>query len=111
MDRLRKLYFWGNALPAAAILIFTFSILFFLRSMPSRLPLFYSLPWGEKELAEHWQFFVLPASLALVTLLNLAIFHHLHQQQTFFKKILVVTTILSTLILTITFIKIIFLFI
>lgn len=110
MTNLKKLYFWASFFPAAVILIMTLFILVFFRFLPAKLPLFYSLPWGERQLADHLQFMILPAILAVITLLNVAISSHLHQQQSFFKKVLIGTTILSTVILIITFIKIVFLF-
>lgn len=110
MTNPRKLYFWASAFPAVVVLILTLVILIFFRFLPAKLPLFYSLPWGEKQLADHFQFLILPAVLSIIILINLVLSSHLHEQQSFFKKVLMGTTILSAIILTITFIKILFLF-
>lgn len=79
--------------------------------LPPKLPLFYSLSWGDKQLANHYQLLIIPGTLALVTLFNLIFSWQLHPQQVFFKKILLISTILICLILVITFLKIIFIFI
>lgn len=78
-----------------------------LKPLPPKLPLFYSLPWGEMQLATHQQFLILPAIISILTLINLLIFWQLHESQYFFKKILLVSSITVSLILTVTFVKII----
>lgn len=107
----KKLYLWATVLPVAAIIAVSLIILLLLRFLPPKLPIFYSLPWGDEQLATHLQFFIIPGSLSLITLFNLIVSSHLHQQQLFFKKILLVGTLISTTVLTITFIKIILIFI
>ncbi len=92
-------------------LLITFFIIVLSKILPPKLPLFYSLSWGEKQLANHQQLLIIPASITLVTLFNLIISWQLHPQQVFFKKILLISTLLVTLILTITFFKIVLIFI
>ncbi|MBI4035617.1 hypothetical protein HY383_01585 [Candidatus Daviesbacteria bacterium] len=82
-----------------------------LKPLPPKLPLFYSLPWGEQQLATHQQFLILPAIISILTLLNLLIFWQLHESQYFFKKILLVSSIVVSFILTVTFIKVVLNFI
>ncbi len=110
MMSLKKIYLWATITPLAIAVIFSIFILFFFRFLPSRLPLFYSLPWGDKQLADHLQFFIIPAILVLITILNLVFSLNLHSAQVFFKKMLISATLISTLILTITFIKIVLIF-
>ncbi|MBI2020390.1 hypothetical protein HYS94_03125 [Candidatus Daviesbacteria bacterium] len=86
-------------------------ILFSSKFLPPKLPLFYSLPWGEKQLATHQQLFILPAILVLITLINIAVAWQLHLSQSFFKKILIFSSLVTSMILVITFIKIILIFI
>lgn len=86
-------------------------ILFFSKFLPKKLPLFYSLPWGEAQLGSSEQFFIIPGSIALITLLNMIISWQLHPTQAFFKKILTISILVATLILTTTFIKIVLIFI
>lgn len=102
-----KLHLWiGLAILAlsfsiAAVIITTFKFL------PPRLPLFYSLPWGEAQLATHQQFLIIPASISAVTLLNLIIAWQLHPSQSFFKKALLLSSVAVSLILTTAFIKVV----
>ena len=35
--------------------------------LPPKLPLFYSLPWGEKQLAQNQQLLIIPASIAIIS--------------------------------------------
>ncbi len=97
--------------PLLLSLIIATYIIIFGRFLPPKLPLFYSLSWGEKQLANSNQLLVIPASIALITLFNLIVSWQLHNSQSFFKKILLYSSVLISLILTITFLKIIFIFI
>lgn len=92
------------ALMAAVTLLFP-------RFLPERLPLFYSLPWGERQLASHLQFLIIPATAVLVTLINLTVKKQLHASQAFLKLALDLTSFIVTFILLITFLKIILIFI
>lgn len=106
-----KLYLWIGLSPLFISLIITVIIFTLFKFLPPKLPLFYSLPWGEGQLATPQQFLVIPASISIVALLNLIISGQLHEQQYFFKKVLLLSSGAVTIILTITFIKIILMFI
>lgn len=86
-------------------------ILLFSRFLPERLPLFYSLPWGERQLVSHLQFLIIPATAVLVTLINLTVKKQLHASQSFLKLALDLTSFIVTVILLITYLKIILIFI
>lgn len=107
----QKLFVWINFLPLILSLLMTLTTIILIRFLPPKLPLFYSLPWGDGQLATHQQFFIIPASIALITLLNVVISWQLHSQQIFFKKVLLFSSLIVSLILTITFIKIVLIFI
>lgn len=111
MNNPKRLYFWASTFPALIVLILSLIILIFFRFLPAKLPLFYSLPWGGQELAGHVQFLILPAVLAVITLLNLVLSFQLHESQSFFKKVLMAATILSALILVMTFAQVVLMFI
>lgn len=100
-----------NSIPIILSLMITLFVLFFGENLPPKLPLFYSLPWGENQLGNHQQFLIIPGVIALITLLNLILSWQLHSSQLFFKKILIYSSWLISLILFITFLKIIFIFI
>lgn len=106
-----KLNLWIQILPLLMAGMMGLSILLFSNFLPNKLPLFYSLPWGDNQLATPQQFFIIPAILILITLGNLIISWQLHLTQSFFKKVLLFSSLVNALILTITFIKIVFIFI
>ena len=97
--------------PILLSLLIALTILVLIRFLPPKLPLFYSLPWGEKQLAASQQLFIIPASITLLTLCNLIISWQLHPSQKFFQNILLFSSLLVSVILTITFFKIILIFI
>lgn len=78
--------------------------------LPPRLPLFYSLSWGENQLASPPQLLIIPGSILLTALVNLTVSWQLHPAQGFFKQILSATSAVCALALTLSFIKIIFIF-
>ena len=92
-------------------LILVMLILFLPNFLPNKLPLFYSLRWGESQLASKEQFLILPAISLGITLVNLLIIRQLHSQQVLLKQILQITTLLCSLILVVTLVKIILIFI
>ena len=102
-----RLHFWVGISLLFLILIIALTNFFVLKFFPATLPLFYSLPWGQAQLATHTQFLIIPASISAITILNLIISWQLHQSQSFFKKILLLSSIVVSLIFTITFVKII----
>ena len=102
---------WLIILPFIISLVIIITALILSRFLPSRLPLFYSLPWGDKELAQKLQILIIPGIIILVTLSNLIISWQLHSSQIFFKKILLFSSVLVSLVLSITFLKIVSIFI
>lgn len=106
-----ELYFLAHLLPISIAGLMGLSLFLFSSFLPSKLPLFFSLAWGEEQLGIIQQFLIIPASLVLISLINLIISWHLHSSQTFLKNILLLSSLLITVILIITFIKIIFIFI
>lgn len=100
-----------HLIPLILALFISLTIIFLQKVLPANLPLFYSLPWGQGQLATKQQILIIPATISLITLLNLAISWQLHPKQLFFKKALSLSSIITSLILTITFIKIILIFI
>ncbi|MBI2315214.1 hypothetical protein HYU93_04135 [Candidatus Daviesbacteria bacterium] len=107
----KKLYLWTGLSPLLLSLILITVIITTLKYLPSRMPLFYSLPWGENQLATSSQFLIIPASISIVTLLNLLICWQLHKSQAFFRIALFAASIIVSLILVIAFIKIVLMFI
>lgn len=110
MLNLTKTNLWINTIPLFLSLFITLFIAFSSRFLPPKLPLFYSLAWGDAQLANHQQLLIIPGLISLVALFNLIISWQLHNSQAFFKKTLIFISLLVSLILTITFLKIVFIF-
>src|SRR3989338_928976 len=87
-DSNRKFYLYLAILPSAVAVLLIFFIIIFFQFLPPRMPLFYSLPWGDLQLANRQQFFMLPTAIIIVNIINLFIIWHLHSSQRFFKNIL-----------------------
>lgn len=112
MSTLKNNLFTGTTLFSAFMaIILSLIVLLFFRFLPNKLPFFYSLPWGERQLANHAQFLIIPATIILITLINLIVSKQLHSSQSFLKTILNLTSLITTVILTIAFIKIVLIFI
>lgn len=101
--------------PTAISLFLPLIILIFwavnLPRLPYELPLFYSLPWGESQLATQIQFTILPSLSIAVTLTNLVILSQLHDSQKITKRILSSSSLVVSILLFISAIKIMFIFI
>lgn len=107
---LKKFNFRLEIPPLILSLILALIILTGLESLPARLPLFYSLIWGEGQLATHRQFLIIPSGIILISLLNFTIASQLHPSQAFFKIILRISSLVIAAILAVTFIKIVLMF-
>ena len=88
-----------------ALLIFTF-----FNQLPPKLPLFYSLPWGDNQLVSKQQFFLLPIILLLITLINSFIASQLHPLQVVLKRLLMFSLIFVDIVILATVLKIMFIF-
>ena len=107
----KKLSFWFLISSIILSLLLAGATFTFREFLPLKLPLFYSLPWGQGQLSTHRQFLIIPATITLITLLNYTIASQLHESQKFFKKMLFFSSFLTSLILMITYIKIVMMFI
>ena len=99
-----------SLLSCASAIIMAILILLGGSALPPRLPLFYSLAWGEEQLATLQQFLIIPSLVIAISLINLMISWQLHQSQYFFKLILNFTSLLCVLILIISTVKIVLIF-
>lgn len=108
-----KLFIKNNKLAGQLcffFLIFSFSLfLFTLKKLPPRVPLFYSLPWGEEQLAPTIALFFLPLGMFLITVLNFFFIMAFLNKYSLAAKILTWITVSLIFLTTITLIKIIFL--
>jgi hypothetical protein len=110
------LSFWQEK-PVRIATRISFAILFFAlgfllltwKSLPPRLPLFYSLPWGEEQLGKPIFLLILPLSSLFWGILNFSLAVFSFERQPLAAKILVWATTWLTFLATITLVKIILL--
>ena len=77
--------------------------------LPYQVPLFYSQPWGEEQLATPINLFLLPGLGLLIFFLNSLVFSFIPKDEKLIKKILMTTFMVFNFLSLITLIKIIFL--
>lgn len=93
------------------VLLITITYLALFRLLPAQLPLFYSHPWGDGQLANKQQFFILPAIIGLITLVNVTLAWQLHPSQLVLKRILLLSVPVADMIVLITAYQIVTLFV
>jgi hypothetical protein len=100
-----------NLVPFVLGLVTTLTILFLAKSLPPTLPLFYSLVWGDDQLVTLPQLLIIPSIMVLISLINLIVYWQLHEAQQLFKQMIITSSVITSLILTVSFIRIILIFI
>lgn len=93
-----------------SIVIITASFLISYQQLPPKLPLLYSLQWGEDQLVSRQQFLLLPSILIFINLVNILISWQLHIAHKFLKRLLVFNLIFVDLVTLTTAIKILMIF-
>lgn len=91
---------------ADILMIITF--LLRLSRLPPQIPLYYSQPWGESQLADSWMIFLLPIFLNLLFFINRYIFNRFYSDNIFIKNIFYYLNLSFIIGFTLIFIKIIF---
>lgn len=79
--------------------------------LPSQIPLFYSLAWGESQLAPLYQIFILPLIATMAILINIMLSWHLHSSQTVLKRIIGLSSAMISFMILLTCIKIVLIFV
>ncbi len=102
--------FWATAVSLFGIAVTLGVFVLYYNELPSQLPLFYSLSWGENQLVPISQIIILPALTVVITLINLLVSWHLHPSQQVLKRMLSLFSASLSSILTLAAIRIIFLF-
>lgn len=92
------------------VLLIIILIWIFFQSLPPKLPLFYSLSWGDNQLVSKQQLFLLPIVLSVIILINTFIVSQLHPLQKVLKRLLMLSLIFIDLIILTTFLKILSIF-
>lgn len=104
-DKILKRYFKYSLFLISLSLIF---IVFKFKTIPPKIPLFYSLPWGEQQLADKFFLFLLPIASIITLLLNIILAKKI-KEEVLVMKLLIGTAFLFSLLSFITLVKIILL--
>ena len=102
------IYFMLYALIGSNVIMIGLFVLRF-STLPPQIPLFYSKPWGEDQLADSWMIFLLPIILDLLFVLNNFIYKKFFPENAFVKKVMNFLNGFLIISITLIFIKIIFL--
>lgn len=90
------------------LFLFTFTLLLFtFNRLPPQLPLFYSRPWGEEQLATPSFLLLLPLGALVIGFLNIGMAGFLFEEFPFLARILIWSSVLVSLISAITVFKIV----
>ncbi len=106
-----KIVFYSTSFVLLAIFLMILPFFIFSIKLPHELPLFYSLPWGNSQLGEKQLYLVLPLLCGSILFINLFVAWHLHESQTFLKRILTVSTAIISIAFLIASVRIISIFI
>jgi len=89
------------------ILVQALIILFSLSFLPSQVPLFYSRPWGEEQLAHPLYLFILPLANLVIFILNSILLSFIGKKELLIRQILIICILLFNFLSLITLIQII----
>lgn len=89
------------------ILVQALIILFSLSFLPSQVPLFYSRPWGEEQLAHPLYLFILPLANLVIFILNSILLSFIEKKELLIRQILIICILLFNFLSLITLIQII----
>lgn len=89
------------------ILVQVLIILSSLSFLPSQVPLFYSRPWGEEQLAHPLYLFILPLANLVVFVLNSILLSFIEKKELLIRQILIIYILLFNFLSLITLIQII----
>lgn len=89
------------------ILVQALIILFALSFLPSQVPLFYSRPWGEEQLAHPLYLFLLPLVNLAVFILNSILLSFIEKKELLIRQILIICILLFNFLSLITLVQIV----
>lgn len=94
--------------PIAALLVMAATFAWRFTKLPPQIPLFYSKPQGDDQIADFWMIAVLPIILVLFFTINMVIYKRLFSGDKTIRKIIEGLNIVESIIITLIFIKILF---
>lgn len=86
--------------------ISSLTIIWIKNALPTKVPLFYSLSWGQHQLAPINWLFLLPGITICIMGINLIISKQLHESQLILKRMLLGVILVSDLLILITIVRI-----
>ncbi|MCA9372007.1 hypothetical protein KC726_03860 [Candidatus Woesebacteria bacterium] len=98
----------GNILIGADVILVT-ATGFLFRFIPPEVPLYYSQPWGDKQLADNWQLLVLPVLMHIFVGINTLMKKRIFKTEAFASSILYIVNITTIVVFSLVYIKILFL--
>ena len=104
-----KLIIIVNRIYLFILFLFCIIIIWKWSVLPPELPLFYSFPKGSEQLGNPFQLLLLPFFSVIIYLINALLASFFYTKEKLFSQMLMITSLISSLFLLITFIKIIFL--
>ncbi len=78
-------------------------------SLPSQVPFYFSLPWGESQLTSASTLFLLPTFSIIIATINNLLAAYISRTQTLFSRLLVIFSLLFSFLSTVALVNIIFL--
>lgn len=102
--------FWPITSSVVLILVVISAWALFYMSLPTEIPIFYSLSWGDSQFGHLNQFLIFPSLMSLIILANLIISWHLHYSQILIKRILAIASFIVCILLAIAGLNIILTF-
>lgn len=106
-----KLSFYSLLISLLLAILIVILFLINYSKLPNEIPLFYSLFLWENQLVKLPQFIILPLVIVLMVMINTILSWQLHPAQYVLKKIINFATILISILILISSIKIIYIFI
>lgn len=101
-----KLIFISIATTIFVSIISTLGIVWFKDVLPAKVPMFYSLPWGQSQLVSPNTLFLLPILAVGITIVNILISKQLHASQLILKQLLLGIILVSDLLILLTVVRI-----
>lgn len=108
MDKSKDLMLYSWQITIAGIIVSLGVTIVFWNQIPPLVPLFYSRPWGADQLVSKFMIFLVPA-LALLIQTGNQVLYTFTKEETLIRKLGSIVSIVSTLMLTLGLLRIVFL--
>jgi hypothetical protein len=100
-------FVWSTRITLITLAFCFFFLLISWTKLPSQVPLFYSLPWGEEQLAQPWSLVLLCSGALLMCLINILVAFFSIRRTPYFSRMLLVGSVVVAVLTLITIMQII----